>query len=125
MGDAVGVQLSAVQLITAFLPATALVCAFNMFIFEITDKIVTGILLQFFSSLFLSYMSGCLYPIDALPSTLQRVAPYLPTGSIRMWLECVLADLVNLERVLGVAFYTVLFLILASIVRSVRARRLV
>jgi len=113
-----------VSLVLALVPAVALVTAFNMLIFEAFDKIVTGVVLQAFLSVFLSYITGCFYPIESLPPILQRISPYLPTGCLRMWIESVFSGEACLERLLWVLAYTTAFLVLTALLRRARVRRL-
>ena len=124
VGNALGTDVKMFTVFLALLPAVALICAFNMLLFEISDKIVTGMLIQFFSALFLSYMSGCLLPISSLPSILQRVAMWLPTGCVRVWIEGAVAQNVSLEGLLRILAYSLILLILASMVRFMRVRRI-
>ena len=111
-----------------FIPAVILIaalsCAFNMFLFEVSGNIVTGIILQFFTTLFLSYMSGCLYPIFALPEGLQKAAAFIPTGSARCLLEESFSYGLSLESLLFVIGYTVLFVILAALTRRCKMSKL-
>lgn len=118
-----GFEVPTLEILFSLIPAVMLSCACNLFLFELCDRILTGVLVQFFATLFMSYFSGCLYPIYSLPTVLQRAAPYLPTGRARMWLESVLLEEADVTGLLGVLGYTLAFLVLASLVREARVRR--
>lgn len=65
------------------IPVLALVSAFDMMVFEISKNIVSGVLLKFFLSLGLCYISGCFYPIYAFPVIIQKLEMFMPTGAAR------------------------------------------
>lgn len=100
------------------LPMLAMIAAFSFFMYEVSSDLVSGILLQFFISLSLAYVSGCLYPIFAFPETIQKLSALLPTGIARTYLaNCMIGN--NLFSVLiGTLLYLVLFIGLAIFVRT-------
>lgn len=62
------------------LPVVAVLSAYQLFLFELTSDMVSGILLQFINALCLGYLSGCFYPISFFPKPVQLIQPLLPTG---------------------------------------------
>lgn len=68
------------------LPVVAMLAAFNLLIFNLSDNIVSGLLLHFFAAIGLCYVSGCIYPISAFPVGVQRFAAFLPTAVARQHL---------------------------------------
>ncbi len=68
------------------LPALLALGAMSMLLYELVSDLVSGVLVQFFVSLALCFVSGCMYPIAFFPETVQRIAAYLPTGLARMQL---------------------------------------
>lgn len=62
------------------LPVVAMLAAFNMLVFEVAGNVISGVLLQFFSTVAMCYVTGCFYPSYALPRVLQTISPFLPTG---------------------------------------------
>lgn len=56
-----------------------LFCTFAIqLVYEATNDALSGTLLLFFSVLIMGLCSGCFYPLDYLPSSLQRLAPKIP-----------------------------------------------
>lgn len=97
------------------LPVVAMAAAFTLLLFEISGNLISGLLLQFFASLCLCYASGCFYPIYTLPKTLQRIAPFLPTGVAR---SCLAAGITGGGGgILGCLAYGAGFLALTAAVR--------
>lgn len=91
--------------------------AFNLMIFELSGNIISGVLLHFFLSLALCYISGCMYPIYAFPESIQKIAPYLPTGMARNYLASTFTYAsVGFEQI-GLMLYTVSFFAVGFAVR--------
>lgn len=110
------------------LAPTAILCIslavfFNLFLFEISDGIVTGVLLQFVITLFMSYVSGCMYPVYSLPKILQKTAALFPSGTVRVCLENAIKGQTVNTAFLGVGFYILLFASLTYFARCYRAGR--
>lgn len=109
-------------LVLRALPLLFLAAAFGLCVFSFVRDVVSGTLLAFFGAVALGYASGCLYPLYAFPPSVQALAPFLPTGLSRMYLEHLLLDRVSLTALGGVLLYTVLFWAIAVWLRH---RRLV
>ena len=103
-------------------PILLFVTAFNLFIFEISDNMVSGVLLHFFSALALCYISGCLYPIYAFPKIIQQISIFLPTGLARGYLAAIITESNSLKLFLGLACYVVFFFTAAALVRLYKVR---
>lgn len=61
------------------LPAIVLLSLMQFFIYELCTGIISGMLLQLFLCIALSFASGFFFPIYTLPSAIQKIANYLPT----------------------------------------------
>ena len=105
------------------LPVIALTSAFNVFLFEIANDIVSGVLLQFFATLSLCYVTGCMYPIYAFPKVVQRISPFLPTGIARGYLIGCITEETSVTNLLGVIVYFVLFFGAAAAVKQYKTVR--
>ena len=68
------------------LPVAVLAAAVSYLVYSLVSDLISGVLLQFFVSLALCFVSGCLYPVYFFPSGVQRVAAWLPTGAARNYL---------------------------------------
>lgn len=110
----------AVDIGIKMIPVVAMIAAFNIMVFEISGNIVGGVLLQFFSGVAMCYISGCFYPIYALPQVMQVVSRFLPTGLARGYLaNCIIGDNVFINFV-GVVVYLFVFFALAVVARAVK-----
>ncbi len=111
-----GLILFAVQLLPVLLMVTA--CGF--LIFELAGNLVTGILLQFFLSLALCYIGGCLYPLYSFPVAVQEVAVYLPAAVARSYLSGCIVEETAWPQLVGLLLYTAVFVAIAVWVRRFR-----
>lgn len=99
------------------LPAIFALGAMSFLLYEVVSDLVSGVLLQFFAILVLSFVSGCMYPITFFPETVQKLANFLPTGMARNQVaNCMLQshDFANTAGLLG---YGCLFLLVAVLIR--------
>lgn len=113
----------AAKLFCAFLPSAALAAAFSLLLFSLAGDALNGILLHFFTTLTLCYLSGCFYPLSAFPESMQKAALLLPPSVLRGYLASVLRGdpAAVLKNLGGVLLFIVLFLLLtAAVVRRER-----
>jgi ABC-2 type transport system permease protein len=54
-------------MIIKFIPAIALVAAFQYLLYQLCESVISGVLVQFISAVILGYLSGCFYPISFFP----------------------------------------------------------
>ncbi len=97
--------------------------AMQMLIFEVSEGIWSGVLSQFLSAVFLSYFSGCLYPIYFFPEIVQRISIYLPAGAARLLLSRTLTDNGKLLPTLIIFIYFAAFISLTIFLRHRKIRR--
>ena len=109
-------------IISLLIPVIFMISAFNMMIFEISDNVVSGVLLHFFITLSLCYVSGCMYPAFAFPNILRKIAQFLPTGLARDWITAYFTDEALLRCFIGLAVYMILFLFITYFVRVRKIR---
>lgn len=96
------------------LPVLVLAVSFSWLLNTLSSDIISGVLLQFFASLFLCYITGCFYPLFAFPVLIQKLSPFLPTGAARDYLAgCLNENNVVLPLVV-MAVYTASFLIISN-----------
>ena len=87
-----GQQFPHVELLPA-LPVVGLVAAFSFMLYALSDDLISGVLLQFFLSLALCFVSGCMYPVHFFPVEVQKFAAWLPTGTARSQIsQCLTGD---------------------------------
>lgn len=64
-------------------PVVLFAVAFSFMLYSLSRDMIGGVLLQFFVTVVLCFVSGCLYPVHFFPVQLQQLARWLPTGIAR------------------------------------------
>lgn len=101
------------------LPVMAMISAVQLFLFELVTGIVSGVLLQFLSAVCMGYLSGCFYPISFLPSGIQKISSFLPSGIGLRYLDACMPGQAGAGRELpGIVISALLFLGLTMAVRK-------
>ena len=98
-------------------PIAVMLCAFAFLFFEAAGNLISAVTGYFFCFFGLCYVSGCMYPLYALPDTLQAIAGYTPMGVAREYLVLAVTGGKNTTALLYFALYTVLFVGLSVLVR--------
>ncbi len=98
------------------IPVILMAAAYSFLLFSLADNLMTGVLMQFFVSLALCFVSGCIYPVYFFPVGVQKAAALLPTGLARTQLTG------DAGATLGLLGYTLLFTVLSIWVRSRKIR---
>ena len=90
------------------LPVIFTVCSLSFLLYTLCADLISGVLVQFFTTLALCFVSGCMYPIFFFPLSVQKLAGWLPTGVARSQLTACLTgegyDRVWLLWVYGLVF---------------------
>lgn len=103
------------------LPVIALVCSLSFLLYTLCADLISGVLVQFFTTLALCFVSGCMYPIFFFPLSVQKLAQWLPTGAARNQLTaCLTGD--SYDRVWLLWVYALVFTGLALAVRVRRVK---
>ena len=105
------------------LPTVILVAAFNIMIFELSGSLIGGMLLHFFASLSLCYISGCFFPLYSFPEAVQSIAEYLPTTLARVHLSGYFLGGGNIEESLPLFGFAALFFVVALIAKRFKLSR--
>ncbi len=104
------------------LPVLLVVASMSSLCYEVSRNLIGGVLLQFFSMLFMAFVCGCMYPAYFFPETLQIVGQYLPAGAARV----LLANCITGGDTAGWAWlllgYSAVFLLLTAAVRLYAVR---
>ena len=104
-------------------PALILISAIAFAVFELFGNIISAVTGYFFTSMALCYISGCMYPLYALPKALRNAAAFTPTGALRIYLTDVVTGDSTEVSFFVIFTYTVLFLLLAVIIRRIKLNR--
>ena len=105
------------------IPALIAVSAFSYFIFELFGSVISAVTGYFFITLGTCYISGCMYPLYAMPSALRNIAAFTPPGAARMLISAFASEKSPALPLLAVMLYSVLFFFLSVLVRRRRIMR--
>lgn len=105
------------------IPCAMLISAVQFLIYETISGIVAGVLAQFISTIALSYVGGCLYPISFFPETVIKLSEFLPSGIARSYLSSALLGQSAIRQLFVIAIYFIFILGLTVGARTMRIRR--
>lgn len=117
-----GIMTELFLFVVKLLPAAAVIAALHFFLYELISDMISGILLQFLTAVSLSYLSGCLYPITFFPESIQKLAPWLPSGVCLSYAGRCLQSLAPWREAALLSLYFILFLGLSGAVRTRRIK---
>jgi len=103
-----------------WIPVVIAVAAMSFLLYELTQNLISGVLLQFFVLLAMCFVSGCLYPVTFFPDSVQKLAYCLPTGIARAQLAESFAGMMDFTGMLALLGYGGLFFVLSAIVRKAK-----
>lgn len=116
-----GLTLSkALSIFVKFIPAIIAITALQFLLYELTNSIVSGVLLQVICSIGLAYVSGCLYPISFFPKSIQTLSSLIPTGIARGYLSSLISGKGEILSALILLGYAIVLIVGATLVRSRR-----
>lgn len=102
------------------IPVVLMVAAYSFLLFSLSGDLMTGVLMQFFLTLGLCFVSGCIYPTYFFPVEVQKWAAFLPAGLARTQLAgCFTGSAAATWHLLG---YTAAFLGISIYARSRKIR---
>ncbi len=110
-------------LFVRFVPAIFALTALQFLLYELTDSVVSGVLLQFLCAIGLAYISGCLYPIGFFPKSIQALSVVTPSGIARGYLSSLLSGEGQLWTAAALAGYACVLLLVAGFARRRRIQR--
>ena len=111
------VELSA-SVFLQWMPIVIAIGAMSFLLYELTSNLISGVLLQFFLLLAMSFVSGCLYPVTFFPESVQKLAYILPTGLARAQLADSFAGQVDIAGALALLGYGGIFFAAAALIRK-------
>lgn len=103
------------------LPVLFTVCSLSFLLYTLCADLISGVLVQFFTTLALCFVSGCMYPIFFFPLPVQKLAQWLPTGAARDQLTACLTG-GSYDRVWLLWVYGLVFTALSLAVRARRVK---
>jgi ABC-2 type transport system permease protein len=115
-------EIDGLSLFSRMIPMIVLLTTMQFFLYEIATNIISGVLMQLFVVVLLSYASGFFYPIYSLPGMIQTVSKMLPTGLSFRYLSEILQGKTGMEVLPMVWLYSILFILLSMVVRQYKIR---
>ena len=104
-------------LVLKFIPAIALITSLQFLMYQLSDSVVSGVLMQFVSSVLLGYLSGCFYPISFFPKAIRAVSEILPSGIARNYLSTLITGNFDPLNIIAILSFFVVFTALSVLVR--------
>jgi len=114
--------LTLLPLLPRMIPVVLLVSAFSYMLYCLATDLIGGILLQFFATLGLCFVSGCLYPAYFFPAKVQQLASYLPTGVARSQIAGAFTGEGSIWAVLLLIAYSAAFFLIGSLMTCRRVK---
>ena len=62
------------------------VSSMQFFLYEATEGVISGVLLQFLVAVGMGYVAGCMYPSNFFPESLQRFGALTPAGAAKSFI---------------------------------------
>lgn len=112
-------QISATMILQC-LPVVFSLGAISFLMYEAASDLISGVLMQFFVTLVLCFVSGCLYPITFFPDGVQKIAGYLPTGISRIQIGNCILGCVSWETIAALLRLGCLFLAGSVLIRRIK-----
>lgn len=69
------------------IPVILLAAAVDLLLYELSETLITGVLLQFLVMIALAYLSGVFYTMEMMPESLKTLQKFLPTGQAILYLQ--------------------------------------
>ena len=113
------VSLSA-SVFIQWIPIVIGIGAMSFLLYELTTNLISGVLVQFFVSLAMCFISGCLYPTTFFPDSVQKLAAWLPTGIARAQLAESFAGGMSATGSLLLLGYGGIFFVTAVLIRKAK-----
>jgi ABC-type uncharacterized transport system permease subunit len=104
------------------LPVTVMLSAMSFLLYTLASDLIGGVLLQFFVTAAMCFVSGCMYPVYFFPAPVQKMAAYLPTGIARSQLACAITGEAAGNTPWILLGLTALFLLTAAVVQKQRIK---
>lgn len=114
--------LSVWELLSRAIPVVVMVTALSFLLYTLASDLIGGVLLQFFVTVSLCFVSGCMYPPYFFPAQIQKLGLWLPTGIARTQLSGLLTGSRETWPALALWGYSLVFLAVAALCRSRRLK---
>lgn len=110
-------------IIIKFIPAIVLITSLQYMLYQLSGSVISGVLIQFVSSVLLGYLSGCFYPISFFPKVIRIVSDVLPSGMSRAYFSSLLTNTASPWSALAILLYSIVLLALSGYIRQCRIKK--
>lgn len=104
-------------------PVYLFAAAFSLFIYEISGDASGGMMLLFFSTIFMALFSGLFYPIRYLPEFLKHVAGFLPTRYAQIYIMKLFHQEPVGKEIFLLLLYSICFYLLTTLLSVMHSRK--
>lgn len=106
------------------LPCAAVITSMQFFLYEITDNVISSVLLQMVTALGIAYISGLIYPSGSLPKAVFAIGSVTPVGVCFDYMSQIFLRDPGFGELLPLILYTAVFIPASVVVRRAKIRRL-
>lgn len=100
------------------LPVLMMAAAMSFLLCSLSSDLISGVLLQFFVTAAMCFVSGCMYPVYFFPERVQRLAALLPTGIARSQLACIITGEFSWSGVAVLVGFSAVFVAVGAAVQA-------
>ncbi len=104
-------------------PVVLLVTSMSFLLYSLAGDLISGVLLQFFVTLAMCFISGCMYPVYFFPETVQKLARWLPAGIARDQLAGYITEEGSAVTAACLLGYSAVFFLIGAAARKYRMDR--
>lgn len=101
----------------SLIPVACMLTAMALCLHELTENLISGMLLQFLVSVSMGYVSGCFYPNTFFPVVIQKIGQFLPSGVAIEYASQSLRGEIGVGICLALAGYMILFVAAVYLLR--------
>lgn len=110
-------QLDMTQLLIRMVPVLVMVVSYSFMLYALSSDLIGGVLLQFFATLAMCFVSGCMYPVYFFPVGVQKLAAWLPAGIARSHLAGSITGASDPQALLMLLGYSGVFCLVGVLAR--------
>jgi len=71
-------------------PVIVLAAAIDLLIYELSDSLISGIMMHFLTMVLLSLLSGVFFPVTSMPAVVRRISKFIPTAYALDYMQALL-----------------------------------
>lgn len=103
-----------------FVPVIFVLCAISFLVYNLSNDVVGGGLLQLFLCFVLSFAGGCIYPVYFLPIPVQKLAGYLPSALCQRYLSGINTQKTDVLLFCRLLLMGIVCILISAVLRHIR-----